>query len=253
MAGTYLSMQQRVQRRVIDLPSAVLAEVPQLVNTALKQLQEGHNFKVMESEFSVYTTVDSHTMAVSVGGAAWTLPTSPSVNFKEWRGEPWFTRYQDGSTGPMTWAPSKEALWSAFSEGGATNSDRGYPMVLLEGVSDDSNVRTISVYPLPDGASDFSDGEYRITVPYYRYLPELSADGSSNWLTLQPSGEEFIVNWAAGEAHGLNWDYEKEAVMKSKAEINRKMVVNADKRFRLSSVREWVPHYRGVHSTKTRV
>lgn len=249
MSATYTQMQTRVSRRVIDLPSAVLAEVPKLVNVALTMLQEKHNFKVMETELSAYTLVNSHSLYATIGGTALNVPT----NFKEWRGEPWYLRYQDGSPYPMTMAPSQESIWGAFNNGGAINSDIGFPQAVLEGVSTDYNVRALLVYPLPDGASDYSDGEYRITLPYYRYLPELSADGDHNWLTDQASGEEFIVHWAAGEAHALNWDFQKYAILTKTADMHMRNLVKADKQYRLSAVREWVPHWRGVHTTKTRL
>lgn len=253
MATTYSAMQTRVNRRVIDLPAAVQAEVPQLLNVALAKLQERHNFKVMERELAVYTAVNSHTILQSVGGSAVTIPTAPAINFKEWRGEPWFLRYQDGSPRAVTWAPSREAIWGALSNGGAISSDTGFPMVLLEEISDDTNARGISVYPLPDGNSDYSDGEYRLTLPYYAYVAVLSAAGDHNWFTDQASGEEYLVRWATAEAHALNWDFEKFQILTADAERHYNDLVRADKRYRLGSVHEFVPHWRGVHSTKTRL
>lgn len=250
--ATFTEIQTRVTRRVIDLPSAVVAEVPKLVNVALLKLQEKHNFRVMEGELAAFTAVNSHTLLQGIGGAAISIgPTA--INVKEWRGEPWYLRYTDGSPRFLSWSPSREALWGSFSQGGASITDASFPSAVLEEISDDGNTRGLSVYPLPDGNSDFPDGEYRITLPYYRYLPSLSASGDHNWFTDQSSGEEFIVRWATGEAFALNWDFQKFAVLIAQSQIHYKDLVTADKRARLGSVREFVPHWQGAHSTKTRI
>jgi hypothetical protein len=252
--GNYSELQTRVLHRLIDAPSAVQAEVPQLINEALTKLQEDHNYRVMEAELQAYTLVATHTLLQSVGGSPITIPTSPAILFKEWRNEPWYLRYIDGAPRFMSWAASRESIWGMFTQGGAVTLDQSFPQVILEEPSsDDFNSRTISVYPLPDGASDYPDGEYRITIPYYRYLSPLVGGSDHNWITDQPSGEQYIIAWAASEGHALNWDYQKMAVHRASAEIHKKDVKNADKRFRLSSVREWVPHWKGVHSSKTRI
>lgn len=251
MTATYQSMQTRVSARIIDLPTAVLTEVPKLVNVAMHKLMEKHNFKVMEAELAAYTQAENHTLLDGVLGNPLSLPT-PEL-FKEWRGEPWYTRYTDGSPGFMSISPSKQALWGSFTEGGADSNDDGYPQVILEGQPDDSNNRSLFVYPLPDGNSDWPDGEYRITMPFYRYLPDLVSAGDTNWLVNQASAEEFIVKWAAGEGHALNWDFDKYTALTAMAQTHYKDITDADKRYRLSSVGEWVPHWRGVRSTKTRI
>lgn len=251
MTATYSDLQTKVTRRVIDLPSAVVAEVPRLVNIAMLKLQEEHNFRVMETEIAAFTLVNTQPLLVSVGGAAITIPGT--YNFKEWRGEPWYIRYTDGSPRFMSMAPSRESLWGMFSQGGGQVIDTGYPQAILEEPGDDQGNRALSVWPVPDGLSDYSDGEYRITLPYYRYVPALVNAGDNNWFTNQVSGEEYIVRYAAAEGHALNWDYEKMAILKVEAKTHAQDLIKADKRFRLSAVREFVPHWRGAHQNKTRL
>src|SRR5690606_23628102 len=86
--ATFSELQTRVQRRVIDLPAAVQAEVPTLINEAMKQLQRRHNFKVMEKVAS-FTTV----AGTQVLGAV------PS-DWKEWRDFPFYTE-ELGRSVPM--------------------------------------------------------------------------------------------------------------------------------------------------------
>lgn len=249
--STFATLQTRVQRRVIDLPSAVIAEVPTLINVALMKLQEKHDFRVMEQELAGYTLVNTHPLLASVGGSPITIgPTS--INVKKWRGEPWFLSYNEGRPSRLTWANGRESIWGGFDQGGAISLEAAQPAVLLEEMSDDTGLRTISVYPLPDGNSDWPDFEYRITIPYWRYFPLLISAGDHNWFTDQTSGEEFIVRWAAGEAFALNWDFQKYGVLTAAAEIHYKDLVNADKRARLGAVESFVPHWRGAYSQRIR-
>src|ERR1700730_7807184 len=60
--GTYTELQTRVQTRIIDLPAAVQAEVPQLVNEAMYELQSRHNFKCMEAEMYAYTQYNNRVL-----------------------------------------------------------------------------------------------------------------------------------------------------------------------------------------------
>lgn len=249
--GNYTELQARVNRRVIDLPTAVTAEVPLLINEALAKLQEEHNFKFMEAEISAFTQANSHILLDGINGAA--INTSNQGAFKEFRGEPWFLTYQDGNARFMSWAPSKEALWGRYSQGGAVVSDGGAPQVLLENISDANNNRTFSVYPMPAGSSDYPDGEYRITIPVVVYIGSLVAGADHNWFTDQSSGEQYILHWATAQAFALNWDYQKMAVHEKLAEIHRRDLIKADKKYRLGAVREFVPHWQGVHSNKTRI
>lgn len=248
----FSAIQTRVQRRVIDLPAAVIAEVPQLINVALTKLQEKHDFRVMEQELAAVTLVNTHPLVTAVGGAAITIGPTGTTNVKKWRGEPWFLTYNEGAPTRMTWANSRESIWGSFDQGGAVSLEASFPNLILEEMADDTGNRTLSVYPLPDGNSDWPDFEYRITIPYWRYLPQLVAAGDHNWFTDQPSGEEFIVRWAAGEAFALNWDFQKFAVLEAQAEVHYKDLVTADKRARLGAVESFVPHWRGAYSNRTR-
>lgn len=252
MIALFSDIQTRVTRRVIDLPSAVIAEVPKLINVALTKLQEKHDFKVMEQEIAAYTLVNTHALVSSIGGPVLTIGPSGTANVKKWRGEPWFLTYNEGAPKRMSWANGRESIWGSFDQGGTVSLEASFPSILLEEMADDLGNRGISVYPLPDGNSDFPDFEYRITIPAWRYVAQLVAAGDHNWFTDQPSGEEFLVRWAAGEAFALNWDFQKFGVLTAQAEIHYKDLVNADKRARLGAVESFVPHWRGAYQNRTR-
>ena len=265
--GTYLELQTRVQTRIIDLPAAVQAEVPQLVNEALYELQSRHNFKCMEAEMYVYTQYNNHVLQ----NGAPANPTQPSLftwpgqgtsitpvaiqfnvagGFKQFAdgSSPTFVRYQDGSVRFIEVAPDRRSIYGTFTEG-----DNSFPSVLLIAPPNDNlNTSYMEIYPLPDGLSDWPDGEYRIQIPYFQFLPSLSANSDSNWLTQQPPGEQFIICWATAEGFALDWDSQHEAAWKAKAELYIKRMINQDKFFRLSPVNELAIHARGQYQGRIR-
>lgn len=230
--GTFASIQARVETRVIDLPTAVQAEVPTLVNEAMRLIQQEHNFKAMEDELETITTVATRVL------------TAIPARFKEFRGEPWYET-DDGFIVRMVLASSREAIWVEVDD-----EAEGFPRFLLDGLSDDAGTRNVEVYPLPDGNSDYGDGEYRITIPYWRYVPELSADADTNWFTV--NAEEWLVEKATAEAFLIDWDEERAAMWLQKAEASKKRVVKLDKVSRVAHVRTLVPLWRGARAPMLR-
>lgn len=257
--GTYLELQTRVQNRVIDLPPAVQNEIPIFVNEALHELQSRHNFKVMEAELYAYTQYNNHTLQTGTPSTSqptlFTWPQSASIanlatpsNMKEFRDRPIYVRYADGSIRFVEQARARQDIYGSFTEG-----DQSFPSVLLDSIPrDGNNDRVLQVYPLPDGLSDWPDGEYRLLIPYYGYLPVLTSPSDSNWLTLNPHGERFIIEWASAEGFAMDWDAQHEQEHKAKAELELKFCVMEDKKYRLGGVNELAIHARGQYSGRTR-
>lgn len=194
--ATYKELQDRVLRRVVDAPSSVTTEVPTLVNAAIRKLEVVHNFRVMQAVASFTTTE-----------ATRSLGAIPS-DWKEPREQPPYLVDNDGNAIELKWLPTRADVLRQFSD--SNSDDAGQPLALFVGREDEDGAGSIEVYPLPDGASDYADGDYRVKVPYWRYLPDLSADGDSNWFTVNAA--EFIVADATAEAFYLDWD-EKRAQM----------------------------------------
>lgn len=232
--ATFAELQTQVQRRVIDLPSAVQQEVPSLINKAIRSLQNGHNFKVMEKTVS-FTTVAGQRLLGSV-----------PADWKEINGFP-FSVPDLGRVRQMTLAANDQGPNTAWDK-----DDEGYPLVLWIGdTTDDDGTYKFEVWPLPDGLSDYTDGEYRITIPYYRFLPALSDGGNTNWFTA--NGEEFIVAQATSDAFSLDWDEQRMAVWAQLAAGKKAEVVKLDKLQRLAGVGTLVPHYQGVLTPQLRL
>jgi hypothetical protein len=106
--------------------------------------------------------------------------------------DPIFISIQAGSNkNPLT----QPTYWTAVSP----ESDALSPDYAI-------TARNIEVYPYPDFSSDWSDGNYRVNVPFWQYLPALSANGDSSWLTADGPQAEFLVAWATGMGFDMDWD-----------------------------------------------
>lgn len=230
--ATYAEIQTRINRLVIDLPAAVTAEVPTLVNEAIRSLERKHNFWIMEAETSRFTTlINTHTLTTG------TVP----ANWKEIRGLPYEVQF-DGNTRRLDYAASREAVLSRFDLEGTI--DKGRPEVILRGEpTDEDGASVFTVFPLSDGLSKWTGapaGEYRIIIPYWRFLTKLSADGDDNWFTV--NAEEYIVEKATSRAFILDWDEARAAVHAQLATEHLADVLKADKTQRLRGATVLVPH-----------
>lgn len=238
---TYEQIQDEVLRNLIDTPTAVQEGVPNFINRAMRTLQGKYNFKVMEKEADYLTTVGQR--EIETGGNAY-LPT----RFKEWRLEP-FALADDGTWWELTWAPHATAVRRMWSD-----EDEGAPSVLLQDLytSDDglNTEAAIHVYPLPDGNSDYDDGEYRISVPYIGYVADLSADADDNWFTTNAA--EWLIFQATAEGFFTDWDENRASVWTQRAANKFDEVKMLDKRMRLGGVRELVPHWQGARKPMLR-
>lgn len=226
--ATFQNIQDRVKTRLIDLPAATLAEVPTLVNQALRELQSRHNFWVMQKKLSANTAAATRTLAAT-----------PS-DFKEFRLEPFYTE-SSGKVVPMAVAKSSRQLEALFE-----TDDKGPPSFIFRGEpSNDAGASSMELWPLSDSQSDYTAApakEYRVTVPYFRYLPALSAGSDTNWFTDHPIGEIYLVNAATALGFMVNWDVNKETEWLSLADRPYTMLVAEDKKLWLSGQDTFTPH-----------
>ena len=232
---TYEEIQDEVLRNLIDTPTAVQEGVPNYVNRAMRTLQGKHNFKVMEKEADYLTVVGQRELELS-GDTV--LPT----RFKEWRLEP-FVVTDDGQWEELVIAPNMTAIRRLFTE-----DEEGPPRALFQDEYTDDDAETtqslLAVYPLPDGNSDYDDGEYRISVPYIGYVADLSADADDNWFT--NNAAEWLIFQATAEGFFTDWDENRATVWTQRAANKFDEVKMLDKRGRLGGVREMVPHWQGA-------
>lgn len=226
--ATYSEIQTRVQTRLIDLPARTLAEVPTLVKEAHRELQSRHNFWVMQE-----------TLQATTDALVRNLVATPE-DFKEFRLEPYYTE-DSGFRVPMKYARSSRQLGGLFE-----NDDDGQPRFILRGEpADAAGTSYLEVWPLSDGQSDYSavpEGEYRISIPYWKYLPALSAGSDTDWFTGNALGEKFLIANAVAHGFAVNWDLEKETEWMGLAESAFQKLVVEDKRLWFSGHETFLPH-----------
>jgi len=197
--ATFSAMQARVLNWLIDTPSAVQAEVPTLLTASIAWLQAQHNFQVMQAE-QQYITSSTPALGTSQTHVIGQIP----VDWKCKRGDPYYVMFI-GSKRLMHWQPEREMMYRKWEP--ADISQVGAPCDLLIGEPENalvppvggspSNSLTglnIEAFPFPDGSSDWQDGNYRVRVPYYRYLPALSLSTDTNWFCLDGPQAEFCVS-----------------------------------------------------------
>jgi len=228
--ATFSELQTKVQRRVIDLPATVTTEVPSLINFAIRELERKHSFRVMRTLLGpTTTTADTHTLVA--------VPT----DFKEAHNKAWL-RPNTGTAIPIQYAPKRLDVERHYDTG-----DEGVPAVILQSEPDDDGVRNFEVWPISNSASDYSGGEYRILIPYYRFLADLSAAGDDNWFTVH--AEEYVIDRATAEGFALDWDTENEVKWLEKANAKARDAIAADKREALAGFDTLVPKWRGALQT----
>lgn len=205
MSETFLGLKNRVKTRLIDAPTAVQNEVGQFVNLAIRDAQDLMNFKIMEAEATVTTSSTQRVVTTF----------APSTGFKETRGKPYLVDNNGGRT-PLYWLPDREDAAKVFPAPQVTPSDIttvwGQPLALLLTASTDltdvQGTKQVECYPIPNNSGPFS-GNYRIVIPYWRYLPDLVADGDANWFTVY--GEMYIIAQATGHGFLSDWDEQRAA------------------------------------------
>jgi len=216
--ATFSTLQTRVQSNIIDLPTAVLNQVNTFINAAILALQEIHDFQVMEAEKQYITPVQTPTQTHILGQ----IP----ANWKSVRGNPYYV-LSAGSTRGLLWQPDREYLYREYEP--TDPNQTGAPRRLLLGeatndtLSDPDNpdlslaALNIEIYPYPDGSSDWTDGNYRVHIPYWTYLPQLSAGTDTNWFCADGPRAEFVVAYATRMGFEMDWDEQRAAYWQRQA------------------------------------
>lgn len=253
-------LQTRVQNRLIDVRTAVTSEIPAFINKAIRKLEDLHNFHVMESSTTINTTVGVRTLG--------DMPT----DFKELRpGNGWYVD-ETGNTVKVYHRSTLQDILAQYSFNDATEvgDPRAFLLVPIDtgGGAPEENGPTfqIQIWPYPDGNSGYtpsggSAGEYPVTIPYWKYLADLTNNSDQNWFT--DNAEDFIVNAAVSEGFYMNWDEQRAQLWEDRAygqawretgklggEALR--VINLDKRRRMSATDTLIPR-RDVFAPRSQV
>lgn len=211
--ATFIQIQARVQKWLRDLPADTVAEIPALINEAQRELQRPHNFRIMEASVQ-FTTV---TAANTLGTIA---------DFKSPRQRPYWTD-NDGTKHPMQWQASLDQLIQHYND-----ADTGQPRFVFWTSLDNSDVTTVEVHPKSDSLSQWADLEYRVTVPYWKWLPALVADSDTNWFTI--NADKYLRLHATGWATLLNIDEGRGGVYLKAADNELQRLISNDKMARVT-------------------
>ena len=205
---TFAELKTRLERWAVDNNTALTTESGDLINKGHRELQDRYNFKTMEATTGVTQTTDVTRL----------LTALPS-DWKERRANPFLTDV-NGNTKPIEWAPTEEEMVKQFDDN--TVTDKGEPEFVYESATG------FNVYPFPDTLSDHANGNWRITIPYYKYLTELSADGDNDFLT---NNLQWAIHaHALGFAFLLNQDEARATVWIQVAENQMKSDIRQEKK-----------------------
>lgn len=205
------TIKTKVENLVLDLPTTTQGQILDWINEAVREAEQGHNYKHMEAVTTVIqTVVGTRELAV--------MPT----DWKEARGRPYYVEAGTGKRNRIDWAPSEDSLVDEY--GDSITLDSGPPAYLLEAPDDE-----LYVFPYPDGESDYPNGEYRITLPYWAYSVDLNeTTETTNWFTSKVP--YYLVHKAAGFAFAHNFDEQRAQHHFSLAEALLNKVKRQDKR-----------------------
>ncbi len=224
----------RVERRLIDLPTRITTESITLVNEAIRTACKRHNFHEMSST-QVYTTVN-------LTRALGTIPT----RFKEKRDKPYLNVGQDTSLGndPLEWGASLDEALRSFP--GSTTTSFGRPQLIVRDYDAANTLDKFWVFPYPDTSSQWDNGLFRISIPFWVY-PAALATGQSNYFT--DNWEEYLVAAATAEGFSLGWADKRAEPWSVKAAKELKDLIRADKRAKLTRELTLAP-FRDVHASR---
>lgn len=213
--ATVAEIETRVLRYVIDAPQMVIDDVPTIVQDVILQAQQDFNWQAMEALWSPLTTAGS----ASLGP----LP----ANWKAFRLKPWYDSDLGGHY-ELTISPDPLQVNRAYGA-----DDTGAPALLW---IENGNAYTA---PLPDGASDWTDGEYRLRVPYWAYLPAVTG-AQTNWITENLS--RWVLYQSVASAFMMDWNEERGRQWEAVALREWLRVTKIEKINRLGGIDELVPH-----------
>lgn len=218
--ATFAEIKTEVNLLLIDTPAAIQTLVPRFVNRAIRGLQKRHNFHVMKASVSYSTVAEARL-----------LGATPD-DWKQARDKAYITTSRGSVIELTTVAEEIEAL---AATGANPDFDYGQPRFIRLGETQ------FEVYPFPDGMSDYDDGEYRVTVPYWKYLPDLTGDGATNWFTI--NAEEAVIWSAVSDGFYANEDEGRAQIWQSRAFEARRQVLNTEKYRQMSDTQTLVPHF----------
>lgn len=238
---TFADIQTRVESNVIDLPSAVVANVPTYINRVIRSAERKYNFKYMEQSATFVTTTLLTSLTNQDGVSGSTIK-----NFKEFLGRGPYLLQQNANAKQLYVVNEDREALQTFT---LNTSYPDAPQFIELSSLDLNQTATFLVYPYPDTNSDWNDGNYRIIIPYNAYSAPLVSGGDTNWLVV--NADDYIEEAASALAFQANHDYQNMQIWQKMATDHWNEIKLADKRRRLSGTDTLVPQFDGANQGMT--
>lgn len=210
----FSALKTRVKDYLIDVPTKTNALVGDWINLAVREAEERFNFKHMKSITTLTTTEGTSNLSNPI-----------IARFKSFK-EPAFSILDDefNTMRELGMMVSSSDVFRRFG-----SDETGAP----EYISFEHNPDRIVVYPIPDGESDYSDGEYRIFIEFWRYSAPLVNNSDTNWFT--DNAEWYVTFRAVAEGMLFNRDHGEAEIYfgRANAELLKHVRTNKQTQHRL--------------------
>lgn len=214
----FAEIQSNVENYLLDLPDETQAAIPGWINEATRDAERRFNWKHMEAEIEIQTVAGVRELV------------NEPLRYKEGRGNP-FLAHKDGDNEEILWASSLQNMLRLAPESSDdTTLGAGKPQFLLALYDEYEDDFELHCYPLPDGNSDWANGEYRIRIPYWRYTAE-GPTLATNWFS--QNLPYYLIFKAAAMGFEFNRDEQRAQYWERRAEQQFKKGSGQQKRARL--------------------
>jgi hypothetical protein len=219
---TFDEIVDTVEAILQDLPDETVNRIPSFVQEAQRRIEDSHGFLVMESSVIFDAVADT-----AVLGAT-------PVNWRSKMDDPSVID-GFGKDSLIRWVQQGNEIVENYNHEDPLMI--GKPEALLE------TAGAIVVYPRPDALNPvgpvYADGLWRVRVPYWAREATLSPSLQQNWFTA--NADRFLINHAASQGFLMNRDYPEYARWEGEALLEKRRLVNFDKRARLPRQISFIP------------
>jgi hypothetical protein len=211
---TYDEIVQTVEAILQDLPDDTVALIPYFVQEGQRRIEDSHGFLIMESSETFDALEDAAVLAAKPAN--------------------WRSKMDDpslidgfGRDTRMRWISQSKDIVDEFDHDDPLMV--GKPEALLE------TGDALIVYPRPDALSPvgsvYADGIWRIRVPYWARQATLGGEIQQNWWT--SNADRYLINHAASQGFLMNRDYPEFSRWEGETLLEKRRLVNFDKRARI--------------------
>jgi hypothetical protein len=212
---TFDEIVDAVEAILQDLPDETRAMIPYWVKEGQRRIEDSHGFLSMESGAIFTAAADT-----AVLGAR-------PADYRSALDDPYLIDGFGRDT-RLRWIQQSKDIIDQFS-GIDDPLMTGRPKAIEE------TADAFIVWPRPDALSPvgsvYTDGLWRIGIPYWKRHATLGGEIQNNWWT--DNADRYLMNHAASQGFLMNRDYPEHARWEGETLLEKRRLVNFDKRARL--------------------